>query len=124
MGNKQTNERHSCAGRVWDRWTHYGCAKPATHFEDEKWWCHVHAPSKIAARKSKKNAEWNAKLDAQRASEVLWNARADALAAKTDIHRDHIAVQMSRFEPGKIVGLVLGGAALQDLGIFDQDLSL
>ena len=52
---------HECAGRVYSLFHSYPCGKPGKHEEDGKWWCGIHAPSKIAARKAKTFARWEAK---------------------------------------------------------------
>lgn len=54
-------EKHPCAARVYDNFHGYGCQKNGKHFEGEKWWCGIHAPSKAAERRAKKDAEYAAK---------------------------------------------------------------
>lgn len=57
-------EKHQCAkwvfsGERWDCGGH-ACRKGASYFEDNKWWCKIHAPSVAAKREANLRAKWDA----------------------------------------------------------------
>ena len=59
-----TSNKHQCAGMRSDPpWylRKYPCTFNATFSENGQWWCGIHAPSKVKARKEKRDQEWKAK---------------------------------------------------------------
>lgn len=61
-------ESHSCAGHVFDgTFRGHGCTLNGKYFENGKWYCGIHAPSKTRAKRDKKDEmrkreqEWRAK---------------------------------------------------------------
>lgn len=73
------SEWKSCAQFVYrGNWARkFPCAKPASIEENGKWWCRQHAPSLVAERIEKRNAEWRRKREAERAAA----SRKDAIAS-------------------------------------------
>ena len=50
--------KNQCEARVWghDAWTgSYPCNNLGKYFEDGKWWCGMHAPSKQREREAKRD---------------------------------------------------------------------
>lgn len=64
------SERKRCAKRVYrGSWgSGFPCSNTATVEEDGKWWCRQHAPSFVAARRAKRDAELRQKWAAERAA--------------------------------------------------------
>lgn len=57
------NEKHVCEGSTYNRSAPWGCRnKPckssALLFEDGKWWCKIHAPSKVQERRDKSDRKY------------------------------------------------------------------
>jgi hypothetical protein len=75
--------RHDCAGTVHDsRSFHaYSCQTPAKYEEGGKWWCHNHAPSRVAAKRAARDARWTAEADAANTARAKADARAAELTA-------------------------------------------
>lgn len=46
----------------------HNCSRTATIEEGGKWWCKQHVPSIVAARREKRNSEWEKKWAADRAA--------------------------------------------------------
>lgn len=55
---------HICEGRIQGTWHSYSCSKKAKYFEDGKWYCGTHAPSRIKLRAEKKAAKQLAEKEA------------------------------------------------------------
>ena len=53
-------ERHRCSGKAEEGYTghSHGCEINAKLFEEEKWWCHHHAPSTLKAKWIKRMRNW------------------------------------------------------------------
>ena len=49
---------HMCSASTWGGWHYSDCGNKGKYFEDDKWWCHHHVPSKLAAKKAKWEAEF------------------------------------------------------------------
>ena len=80
--------KQDCAGRVSDgRAGLFPCQTRGTLEEGGKFWCHGHAPSKIAERRDKADKKWAEKwavIDAAelQAKNKIWN---DAIEAAAEI---------------------------------------
>ena len=49
---------HKCAGEIYESHRFWDCSKTGKLNEDGKWWCGIHAPSAVAARRAKQDAKW------------------------------------------------------------------
>ena len=56
---------HKCAARTFRGHHFYSCHKLGKVEEDGKWWCGIHAPSKVAARRAKRDALWKTEDEAR-----------------------------------------------------------
>jgi hypothetical protein len=74
-------EKKACAGKVHNEYSTYSCSRSGTYEEAGSWWCASHAPSRVAGRKAKRaaafQAEW-AEREAQRETRKQLIARARA----------------------------------------------
>lgn len=77
------SEKHWCAAEVFvfDGWCCRPCQQPGKYFEDRKWWCGTHAPSKAKAIRKKRAEKLAATLKAE--------AEAEAQAENREAMRDH-----------------------------------
>lgn len=76
-----TTETHNCEGTVYGGIpTEYPCSRKGRHYEDGKWWCGMHAPSKLAAKRAAVSAKYRAERDADEALRVAAEERAKQLA--------------------------------------------
>ena len=57
----KTKEKHECNGKVWDGFRYYHCSRNAIYYEEEKWWCGHHAPSKLKVKREKQEKKRNEK---------------------------------------------------------------
>lgn len=60
---------HQCAGKIrlgtsWPRYV--PCKRPGKVQSDGKWWCGIHDPQARQAKQDKRDAEWKAKVEADR----------------------------------------------------------
>ena len=57
-------EKHRCEGSVPDSsgWGYYQCSLNGKYFEDGKYYCEKHAPSKIEEKEQKKSERWARKV--------------------------------------------------------------
>jgi len=53
---------NKCSGEIQGDWRSYPCTKNAKYFEDDKWWCGIHAPSKVKERQEKRDAKERAEV--------------------------------------------------------------
>jgi len=54
-------EKHDCSKKVYGSNRTFfssGCSVNAKYFENEQWYCHHHAPSKINERREAERTEW------------------------------------------------------------------
>lgn len=70
----------ACSVRVYSNrgYDNYPCSKPATVQRDGKWYCTIHDPERLAAKRAAKVKEWADKGQAEK-------ARQDAAVARTNI---------------------------------------
>lgn len=82
-----TADKHACAGRVFPNRAvrGYPCSNNAKFLEGGQWWCHLHAPSKIAAKREAKYAEWEAAQDRRREARRVAEAKASELSQRLGI---------------------------------------
>jgi len=82
------SEKRQCAGRVaGGGWGRRDCAAPAKYEEDGKWWCGVHVPSRVEAKRVAKLERWEAerlRRNAEWAEQEARREREAALAAATE----------------------------------------
>lgn len=97
-------EKHPCAGKVYDSSSihPYPCSKNGTYEETGKWWCHSHAPSKVAARRAARTAKWDAAWADRSKGREESMARADRLSRYLGV-RVHAQEQ---YINGKFVGFL------------------
>ena len=66
------NEKHICNVRT-SYWPKLFCHNKAKYFEDGKWYCGTHAPSKIAEREAKRESSEYIKSQLEKAErKLLW----------------------------------------------------
>ena len=56
-----------CVASIWEKHWFRQCCNKAKYEEHGHWFCGTHAPSKVKARKAKKNAKWQARRDHENA---------------------------------------------------------
>jgi hypothetical protein len=81
-------EQHDCAATVWSGGRSilgYRCQNNAKFFEEDRWWCHLHAPSKIQAKREKRRSESRAADEARQAKADRAYAMADQLTEKLGV---------------------------------------
>lgn len=63
--------KHDCSEKIWKPSGNWGyeswCRRNATVEENGRWWCAIHAPSKVAEREKKLCAKWKVESDARNA---------------------------------------------------------
>lgn len=72
------SERHQCSATVYVGMTHYSCRKSGRFFENDKWWCTSHVPSKVKERDAANNARWRERLAHESAERKRQQALGDA----------------------------------------------
>lgn len=85
------SDRHNCAATVRSGWHNTGCIKPATVERDGVWYCGIHDPVRVSARRDRqrqKDAEREAisvrnLADGTRILETL------GIKGRVDFDRDH-----------------------------------
>jgi hypothetical protein len=95
LGEKPTKkkppvEKHQCAGKTsgGGGFYRYACAVNAKYFEEGKWWCHHHAPSKELERREKVNAKYRAQREAYESKLDDGQDRAGKLAVLLGVRFD------------------------------------
>lgn len=77
-------ERHKCEEKVYSRTRSFygvGCTVNAKYFENEKWYCHHHAPSQKKVRMDAQRAEWNREQEVKNGIQARAEARRSAVLA-------------------------------------------
>lgn len=119
-----TTEKHRCAGKVSDNRRSYPCASNGRYEEEGRWWCGVHAPSKVSERYEKKRAKWADKRSDAKEIEAYWFDIARQLERRLGLPTGYVYVNYDRHSfPPRASGVVMGPAAveqLQELGIIHQ----
>ena len=72
-------DKKQCAERVWDNFHDYACSRSAKNQEDGKWWCTIHTPSRVKAKREAKSAMWKAERDAREAADARVKSAANVL---------------------------------------------
>ena len=56
-----------CAGKVWGSYDWGSCSYTGKTEEGGKWWCSHHLPSRVEAKRTAREAEWQAEWEAREA---------------------------------------------------------
>ena len=97
--NRTTPDRHPCeasllGGSVWSRHT-YACGKTAKVERDGKWYCGIHDPVRVAAKRAERDAEYARKCTERSAKWSMERAAPDLLAAlKAVVHRTELGTAL------------------------------
>lgn len=72
--------KHRCAGRVWHDGSFYSsaCMNNGKHEHGGKWWCKMHHPPTVDAKRKERERKWDIKFRAEQAQ----RERAQALKRK------------------------------------------
>lgn len=98
-----SNEKHTCTTLVYSSWSIRwgGCGKPAKVERNGRWYCGIHDPVKLAAKRAERDAkyerwatrrEWDLKLQSLREDivyAVLLHGDVDAAVAAYRAHEAH-----------------------------------
>lgn len=88
-------DKHFCAGRVWSpgAMISSACMNNGKHEHDGKWWCRMHHPPTVQARREESRRKWSEKFRVQQdgwvRSEALKKKQAAALSAIEQIAAGH-----------------------------------
>lgn len=91
---------HKCAGEVWQMQGFFPCTKTGRHKHEGKWYCKLHHPPTVQAKRAASRDRWNAKWAAQEQARVEAElaqdemkrkaAAYDGLVAERDALKDHV----------------------------------
>ena len=62
-------ERHQCATSVWGQYNSHPCPNAGKVQRGGKWYCGVHDPEAVRARREEADREWQSKFESQLAAE-------------------------------------------------------
>lgn len=75
------SDTQQCSGRCPGKWTDYPCANRVTLTEEGKPWCHAHAPSRVAAKQSLRDAKEALAAQGRAAKMLRLNRKDEVVAA-------------------------------------------
>lgn len=75
------SDQHKCAGEVWQMQGFFPCTKTGRHKHEGKWYCKLHHPPTVQAKRAASRDRWNAKWAAQA------QARVEAELAQNEMKR-------------------------------------
>ena len=100
--------KHTCCGNSWEGHNSYRCGKTASIEEGGKWYCRIHAPSLVAAKRDARDAKWRASRFAAETARRRAQLISDAKAKIVELTRE---LMIDRRKPGRdgmeIVGLIV-----------------
>lgn len=77
-GKKAMDKKPGCSEGVFDGWRSYPCRRKGIVQHGGKWYCRQHSPDAVAARRTKRNALWEAEA-------AVGSAEIEARTARTGL---------------------------------------
>ena len=73
---------HYCVGSVWNGYRSQGCGNRAKALVEGRWYCGIHDPVAVAAKRDARAAKWRAEEDARQARFAAQRQAADETARR------------------------------------------
>ena len=88
------SEVHRCSVCVYSGSSYSGhmCANPAKSKEDDRWYCGIHLPSVVHAKRAARHAKWAAEFNARTERDKAAEAAASEQKRRADLYPELLAL--------------------------------